>query len=188
MDANQIFNSLINQIENSKLNYSVTKTPFSATISLKCSFIKRFINSATNEENIKLETTFNAKKDDESGIAIEQLREENNKLKATVNNLEETVSTQRVALDGKFKQAKENSKAAEDQVAVFRAELIQIKKEKSKLSAKLKVVEDENVQFKENTTVLKQEVKDLEKEVIHKTKLQEADRKNFEREKVSFKQ
>ena len=104
-----------------------------------------------------------------------------------MKNLEETVSTQRVALDGKLKQAKENSKAAEAQVAVFRAELVQIKKEKSKLSAKLKVVEDENAQFKKNTAVLKQEVKDLEKEVIHKTKLQEADRKIFEREKESFK-
>ena len=52
-------------------------------------------------------------------------------------------------LDEKFKQAKENEKAAEEQGAVFRAEQIQVKKEKSKLGAKLKVFEDENAHFKE---------------------------------------
>ena len=42
-------------------------------------------------------------------------------------------------LDEKFKQAKENEKAAEEQGAVFRAEQIQVKKEKSKIGAKLKM-------------------------------------------------
>ena len=35
MDAAQRFNELLNQIENSKLNYVISKTPFSANISVK---------------------------------------------------------------------------------------------------------------------------------------------------------
>ena len=42
MDASQPYMKLIRNIEDSQLNYSMTKTPFSATISLKCSFQKRF--------------------------------------------------------------------------------------------------------------------------------------------------
>ena len=42
MDASQVFNTLIRRIEDSQLNYSMSRTPFSATISLKCSFLNRF--------------------------------------------------------------------------------------------------------------------------------------------------
>ena len=42
MAANLIFNDVINCIENSQINYIIHKTPFSANISIKCSFIKKF--------------------------------------------------------------------------------------------------------------------------------------------------
>ena len=50
MDAKQIFDCILSQIETSCLNYAVSKTPYSATISLKCSFAKRFHHSETDLE------------------------------------------------------------------------------------------------------------------------------------------
>ena len=41
MAASQTFTNLIRSIEASELNYTMTKTPFSATISLRSSFVKR---------------------------------------------------------------------------------------------------------------------------------------------------
>ena len=41
MDATAIFNNLLKSIEDSNLNYVMNKTPFSAAISIKSSFIKR---------------------------------------------------------------------------------------------------------------------------------------------------
>ena len=42
MDSSTIFRNLLRTIEDSQLNYTMSRTPFSATISLKCSFLKRF--------------------------------------------------------------------------------------------------------------------------------------------------
>ena len=42
MAATEVFQNILKCIESSNLNYSMTKTPFSASISLKSSFIKRF--------------------------------------------------------------------------------------------------------------------------------------------------
>jgi hypothetical protein len=44
MEANSIFQDVIKFIEKSELNYVMKKTPYSANISLKSSFIKRFGN------------------------------------------------------------------------------------------------------------------------------------------------
>ena len=48
--AKQIFDYILSQIETSCLNYAVSKTPYSATISLKCSYAKRFHHSETDLE------------------------------------------------------------------------------------------------------------------------------------------
>ena len=40
MNARKIFGDILNQVEASKLNYFISKTPFSANISLKCSFVQ----------------------------------------------------------------------------------------------------------------------------------------------------
>ena len=50
MDASRIFNDLLNQIEKSKLNYVINKTPFTANISIKKSFIKWFDPSKVQDE------------------------------------------------------------------------------------------------------------------------------------------
>ena len=47
MDSVTVFDALIKTIESSNLNYCINKTPFSAKISLKSTFIKRFDNDQT---------------------------------------------------------------------------------------------------------------------------------------------
>ena len=42
MEAHAVFQDVLRKIENSNLNYSLSKTPFSASISLKCSLVKRY--------------------------------------------------------------------------------------------------------------------------------------------------
>ena len=53
MDASKSFQELMNQIENSKLNYVIHKTPFSANISVKRSFIKYHDESSEKETEVK---------------------------------------------------------------------------------------------------------------------------------------
>ena len=53
MDANQIFQALVSGIENSHLNYKISKTHFSATISLKSSFVKH-IGEALRETKVEV--------------------------------------------------------------------------------------------------------------------------------------
>ena len=50
MDAYTVFKTILLQVESSQLNYSITKTPFSASISLKASFVKIFQSSGQNQE------------------------------------------------------------------------------------------------------------------------------------------
>ena len=47
MDSVRVFNDLIETIETSNLNYFINKTPFSAQISIKSTFINRFGNQQT---------------------------------------------------------------------------------------------------------------------------------------------
>ena len=42
MEAAKVFKQLIRKIESSQLNYKISKTPLSATISVKSSFVKHW--------------------------------------------------------------------------------------------------------------------------------------------------
>jgi hypothetical protein len=50
MDASKIFESVLNCVEESRLNFLLTRTPFSATICLKRSFSKHQ-SKAVDEKN-----------------------------------------------------------------------------------------------------------------------------------------
>ena len=90
MNANRIFNDLLKCIENSNLNYSLIKTPFSATINLKSSFIKRFGNSGENKVNSEPKL---------KSVNEENLEAEIMKLKENVKKLEKEVSEQNAYID-----------------------------------------------------------------------------------------
>ena len=179
MDANIIFNHLLNQIEKSQLNFSITKTPFSATISLKSSFIKRFNSSVINQEEVKQKASV----DDVDDNIINDLKSENKKMKTELKNLEETVTNQKLALDEQFKRVKDALKATEDQKGVFRAELLKVKNERNKLGAQLKSLEDENEQLMIEAKVLKKENIDIKKAAANNKKKHEQEVKDLEKEK-----
>ena len=62
MAAQEIFNDVISYIENSKLNYFIQKSPFSATISLKSSLVKRYEIETIPEPERKIKLEMNMKK------------------------------------------------------------------------------------------------------------------------------
>ena len=47
------FNDVIKCVENSNLNYYINKTPFSANIAIKSSFIKRFEETSLSEPKVE---------------------------------------------------------------------------------------------------------------------------------------
>ena len=55
MEASKSFKELMDQIEDSKLNYVIFKTPFSAKISVKRSFIKYHDEPSQKETEVKEE-------------------------------------------------------------------------------------------------------------------------------------
>ena len=59
MEANKIFNDILHYVENSRLNFSMSRTPFSATILLKRSFIddKQSVYSITQLSRSELQIT-----------------------------------------------------------------------------------------------------------------------------------
>ena len=71
MTATKRFENLLKTIEDSNLNYSIHNTPFSATISLKCSFVKRFSDSSTKSVQFRqnIEVT--------EQLEFEKLKEQN---------------------------------------------------------------------------------------------------------------
>ena len=130
-----MFDFILNQVDKSGLNFVVSKTPFSATISLKCSFAKRFQNSEPEKvstESLKI-----------SRVKTEDTDVEISKFKNTIEDLEKEVDKQKNALDLKHKEVKDFTKSAEDQIGVLREELLKVKREKNKLGSRIKILEDE---------------------------------------------
>ena len=138
MNATRTFNYLLNQVENSGLNYAVSKTPFSASISLKSSFVKNYKLSA--DEQVEICPNVNIK-DEKSDV---RHKTDNFDLKEEIRNLQEEVSKQKDVIEEKSKHIKVIRKDADDQIAQFRDELLKVKSDRSSLQAKLKSLEDEN--------------------------------------------
>ena len=98
MEASQRFKNLLHQIENSKLNYVITKTPFSANISVKRSLIKFHDEDISeNRKDVKQEifANGNAKQD----LRLEEVLKQNERLQEL------------------FKEQNSKVKAAESEVA-----------------------------------------------------------------------
>jgi hypothetical protein len=75
MDASQRFRELLNEVENSNLNYVISKTPFSANISVKRSLIKfHHVKSPKKEDLV-------------ADVKEETQTEENHLLKSKVVNV-----------------------------------------------------------------------------------------------------
>ena len=148
MDAYRQFKQLLNQIEDSKLNYVISKTPFSANISVKASFVQfHIVVDSEKEVNVKEE------------VKTDKSVEANSKL---VN-----ISKQNDLL----KQEQSRVKVMKCEVENLRGKLAEVKKEKD--AAKLERKSDKNVlnDLQKKVSELAQSNKDLEDDVNVKLKL-----------------
>ena len=139
MDAYNKFSNLLHQIETSELNYMVSKTPFSATISLKSSFAKKFKYSAIKKEESK-DVQIDATSDTED---TKRIAAENQILKEAVKQLEESIVVQNETLEKRTSDFKAKLKANDDEISALRADLLKVKKEKNQGSTNLKQAKDD---------------------------------------------
>ena len=102
---------------------------------MRSSFINGF-----QGENFKHEVLVDSKTETEG----KNLRQEYYEMKQSMKQLKERLASQDKAINEYFKEAKVKSKLAEEESAAHREELIQIKKEKTKLGAQIKTLQGRN--------------------------------------------
>ena len=160
------FNDILKQVEASQLNYLISKTPFSANISLKCSFTQMYTKPLSKPDQEKLGQHFdaNATVKNEKSDLQDKLEKEVLQLKSKLNSLEDTIRKQDHVLEDQSKQLKHTEKVAEEQAAEFREELLKVKRDKNKLATKNKISEDENEMLKNQTANVKKENEKLTEE------------------------
>ena len=119
MEASTVFKEVLNKVETSQLNYVISKTPFSANIVIKSSFIK-YHDAQSSKEPRK----------DESEIkpSFENLKYSSDLLKLKEQNMK---------LEDLLQIEKKKVKSLEDQIGEFRENLLDIKKDKHDLNAKI---------------------------------------------------
>ena len=127
MEAATVYMNLIRSIEDSQLNYAMSKTPFSATISLKSSFLKRFPKDI-HASDVKIEKK-------EEAIEEERLK----KLHKTSDEDHKRMIVELAQIQGSYDDEKQKSGALELEIAEFRKEILKVKKEKKDLKLTLKV-------------------------------------------------
>ena len=162
MEANQVFNKILREIEHSKLNYIITRrTPFSASLSLKSSFVNFFSSEETSKSKSETQET--------ASEHVKSLELETSEQKARIDELERIIEQQKVMIiDERVKcknrdeVKKENDLNSDIQIANLREELLKVKKEKHNLNANLKVQKDEIEILKQEIVVVKRENEKLE--------------------------
>ena len=121
MDVNQLFNEVIRKIEESKLNYIIHhKTPFSAQISLKRSFVKYFDAPTPVFEDITSQNI----KDEPSGDAseLDKVTKDLDAANAKLDNLENILEKERA-----------DFKSLQVELGIYREEALKVKREKKEI-------------------------------------------------------
>ena len=172
MDANSVFATLLRSIEDSQLNYSINKTPFSATISLKGSFVKRFSESCQMSEhrnvvNLISKDFQNVQKEMKDDTL--KLHPEVDELKKDFENDQKKLLDNLVKLQQSYDEEKDRSNSLELKNAEFRDEVVKLKKEKKKLQTSLNLQKESCEGLEEKAKHLIEEIKALQVEVTAKT-------------------
>ena len=137
MAANQTFTNLIRSIEASELNYRMTKTPFSATISVKSSFVKRHDEDSRCPE---IEAVNHSASLDLKYIESElkKVELENLSLKAELRHLEDSTQNEQDKFDEEtlklqkvYDTEKRKSEGLEKQIGELRQEILKINRKKT---------------------------------------------------------
>jgi hypothetical protein len=118
MDANKIFQKILAAVENLSLNYLINKTPFSATISLKSSFVKHY-SEDHSEPKIEIDPV-------------------NSEQSLKIIALENVVEQQKIAIEEKCMEEKIAKSSAESKAVEFKEEVLMLSSEKCKLEDKIK--------------------------------------------------
>ena len=118
MEANQIFPNILAAVENSSLNYLINKTPFSATISWKSSFVKHY-SEAHSESKVEIDP------DKTKYLKSEQ--------SLKIIALEDVVEQQKRVIEEKCMEEKMAISLADSKAAEFREEVLRMRSEKCKL-------------------------------------------------------
>ena len=133
MEAHQIFRDVLCYVEKSRLNFCLSKTPFSATISLKSSFIKSDIDfSKTPVSFSELEQKMTSQVEENLNLT--------EKLKVLEKSYN-TVKKDKDRIEHLYEQEKTKHKLADEIEAELRSELLKVKAKKSASTSKLKPVE-----------------------------------------------
>ena len=119
MEASTVFKEILNKVETSQLNYLISKTPFSANIAIKSSFIKYH-----DAPSLKV-----PRKDESEKTSFENLKYSRDLVKLKEQNMK---------LEDLLQIEKKKVKSLEDQIGEFRENLLDIKKDKHDLNAHLK--------------------------------------------------
>ena len=158
MEASRVFNDLIYKIEKSQLNYKISKTPFSANVSIKSSFVKY---QCVKEDNLLLELSKYSEKDVKPNLHEVKLENAMRKLQEEKENLENIL-----------KKEKDKNKSLEAEIGEFRTEILRNKKEKKTANSSLETfkselddLKEEKIQTEKATADLKEQKK-AKKEVL----------------------
>ena len=147
MEAHAVFQDVLRRIENSNLNYSLSKTPFSASISLKCSLVKRY-------EDISQVVDFSVSQVDDFSVTANmvknnfevfnevkrletenvELQKELEQLKAVHDKDQKRLLKETVHLQNLYELEQEKTSNLEKNLSEFRDEVLRVKKEKHKLA------------------------------------------------------
>ena len=155
MSTSNTFNMLLNKIENCGLNFDMTRTPFSASISLKSTFSRRIGSNVDKDEPNLKEDTKSKENDDTS------LKFENATLISRLAILEQKIVDQKGDFDKKFENEKFVVKAWEEKEAEYRADLQKVNSERKQMSVKANSLERECEKLELEISKLLTEVNDL---------------------------
>ena len=172
MEASKVFNHLINEVEKSKLNYKIPRTPFAADISIKSSFIKYFeipcphSDSANDEPNVidNLDTM-------------------------KLLNDSKMVHEENARLEDHLKQQNSKVKSMEAETGAFREEILEIKKEKRTLMMKLKEYESKQDLMKQEEIKKEKIIDDLKNKLkmsIEEIKSKDTECSNLKSDKIAI--
>ena len=157
MEASRVFNDLIYKIENSQLNYKINKTPFSASVSIKSSFVKYLF---VKEDPEQLEFGTDSEKDEKPNLHEVKLSNALKKLQEEKDNLEDIL-----------KQERSRVKSLEAEAGEFRDEILKTKKEKNKANSSLKTFKTELDSIKEEKMQMKKTIDDLKEQLKTKNEM-----------------
>ena len=178
MAAKEVLNDILQSVQNSKLNFSMNLTPFSAYITIRSNFIKNYSPPATipqlvSQTPIKLEADFHVlfDKNQQLLLQIKKLDETNKTSTNTVKILEEKVSKAEASAFKSFEEKSQEIFCLKKAIKTKDSELACLQKEIKLANKALKEKEKEeyrlgqkNENLAENIQKFKSEISTLKSE------------------------